>query len=662
MSEPVDWLDDGTPFSPRFGDRYRSQLGGLAQARGAFLAGCGLPAAWADQPQWRILETGFGLGLNFLVAWQAWRQDPRRPRLLHFVSTEAYPVDAPGILRNCAEYPELQPLAEALAAQWWGLLPGVHRLAFDEGRVLLTLCIGDAQTLLRQQALTVDSVFLDGFSPRKNPELWNLYTLQAVARCCRPGTRLGTWCVAGSVRATLVQCGFAVQKVPGVPPKRHNLQATFAPRWTPRQARLPETLGLSTALPGQPDVLVIGAGLAGAAVASSLARRGHGILVLDQADAPAAGASGLPAGLFAPHVSPDDSVVSRLSRSGVRTTLQTASAWLQEGVDWQPSGVLQHHVDGKRGLPADADAGPRHDWSHPAPDQLRTAAGLPPEVRATWHQRGGWIRPAQLVRALLAQPGIRFQGRAAVAGLVRLDAVASTSGLWHALDPAGQVLASAPLVVVATGFGSLDLLGATHPALAHWPLNQVRGQVTGARQADWPWPGPAFPVNGHGNCVPDFPWPDGPPGQIGVAPVPATADDRCWLVGSTFERGPAASWPPDLPAQTAAHDHNLEKLRILLPDAKLPPPSPGTPLRHWAGVRCTSRDRLPVVGPVDASALPGLWVCTAMGARGLTLSLLCGELLAARLMGEPLPVDAALAKALDSARLGPLQRHHSEGL
>lgn len=94
MTEPIDWLADGTPYSPRFGDRYHSEHGGLDQARQVFLAGCGLPAAWAHQAQWRILETGFGLGLNFLVTWAAWRADPARPQRLHFVSCEAWPVAA----------------------------------------------------------------------------------------------------------------------------------------------------------------------------------------------------------------------------------------------------------------------------------------------------------------------------------------------------------------------------------------------------------------------------------------------------------------------------------------------------------------------------------------------------------------------------------------
>ncbi|MBP7412495.1 MAG: tRNA (5-methylaminomethyl-2-thiouridine)(34)-methyltransferase MnmD, partial [Giesbergeria sp.] len=517
MAEPLDWLDDGTPYSPRFGDRYHSEQGGLAQAREVFLHGCGLPAAWAHQPQWRILETGFGFGLNFLTTWAAWRADPQRPRLLHFVSLEAWPVAADDLLRATRVHPALAPLAQELHRHYWGLLPGIHRIALDGGQVLLTLCIGDAQTLLRQQDWTVDSVYLDGFSPQRNPEVWSLHTLKAVARCCRRGTRLATWTVARAVRDDLAQCGFTVAKVPGVPPKRDNLHATFDPRWEPRQAQVASAAHTASAAPGATPApgtspapststparcIVIGAGLAGAAVAASLARRGWQVQVLDQGDAPAAGASGLPAGVFAPHVSVDDSVVSRLSRSGVRATLQAAAQYLQEGTDWQPSGVLQHHVDGKRGLPTDWDAGPGADWSHAAPDVVRAALGIAPGVGATWHRRGGWIRPARLVQALLAQPGVQFHGGQAVARLVRV--ANSSADLWQALDAQGRVLASAPLVVVATGFGSPQLLAQTDPALARWPLGIVRGQVTGARQADLPWPGPAFPVNGHGNAVPAF--------------------------------------------------------------------------------------------------------------------------------------------------------------
>ncbi|CAN7293789.1 tRNA (5-methylaminomethyl-2-thiouridine)(34)-methyltransferase MnmD [Acidovorax sp. LjRoot117] len=684
MSEPVDWLPDGTPYSPRFGDRYHSEKGGLDQARHVFLHGCGLPAAWAGQPQWRILETGFGFGLNFLVTWAAWRADPARPTLLHFVSTEAWPVSAADLLRATTAHPDLAPLAEELHRQWWGLLPGVHRLRFDEGRVLLTLFVGDTQAMLRAQSLTVDAVYLDGFSPQRNPEIWDLHTLKAVARCCRRGTRLATWTIARAVRDALAQCGFDVSRVPGVPPKRDNLHAVYDPRWEPRTSRKDgrqDAAGTAPRPPGR--CIVVGGGLAGAATAASLARRGWQVQVLDQADAPAAGASGLPAGVFAPHVSPDDSVLSRLSRSGVRTTLQQAAWLLREGAEWAPSGVLEHRTDGTPGLGAGWADGAGADWSEAASADALQAAGLPLSTTACWHHQGGWVRPPRLVAALMAQPGIEWQGRCKVAQWRRVDPAPAdaptpehadaapdtaaqttppgAAGHWQALDEQGHVLAQAPVVVIAAGAGSLPLLP------AHWQLQPVRGQVSwGAASTAAEAPRVPFPVNGHGNLVPRFPPSDGNDDTHAEGAPPATA----WVMGSTFERDVSAL-PPSPADQQAAHATNWAKLQTLLPavaqqlqpafatvvpvgggpGAAASPTPPAAAVQSWAAVRCTAADRLPIVGPVDPATLPGIWACTAMGARGLTLALLCAELLAARLQGEPLPLDARLARALGSERL-----------
>lgn len=636
--EPVDWLPDGTPYSPRFGDRYHSENGGLTQARSVFLHGCGLPAAWAGLPQWRILETGFGFGLNFLVTWAAWRADPARPTLLHFVSTEAWPVSATDLLRATASHPELAPLAQELHSQWWGLLPGVHRLRFDGGQVLLTLYVGDTQAMLRQQSLVADAVYLDGFSPQRNPDIWDLHTLKAVARCCRRGTRLATWTIARAVRDALAQCGFEVSRVPGVPPKRDNLHATYNPHWQPRTPREASATA-EPALPG--PCIVIGGGIAGAAAAASLARRGWQVTVLDQAPEPAAGASALPAGVFAPHVSPDDSVLSRLSRSGIRTTLQEARWLLREGVDWAHSGVLEHRIDGSPGLAADWAQGPGCDWSETAPAQVLAAAQLPATTGACWHHQAGWVRPARLAAALLAQPGIQWQGHCHIA---RLQRSASTPALWQALNAQGQVLAQAPTVVIAAGAGSLQLL--EH----RWPLQPVRGQVSwGVHTCNIDGAGAPlvpFPVNGHGNLVPCFP--------LGSGHTGTACTVWGWVMGSTFERD-VEVLPPSPADQRTAHAANQAKLQTLLPQIalQLNPAFANSQVQHWAAVRCTAPDRLPLVGPVDGTALPGLWACTAMGARGLTLALLCGELLAARLQGEPLPIDARLARALGTERLNP---------
>jgi len=233
----VCWNADGEPYSPRFGDVYHSRSGALAQARTVFLGGCELPQGWCGQADFTILETGFGLGLNFLATWAAWRTDVRRCAHLHFMSIEAYPVQTEDIVHathalkigTAQDAALLQALGQELAAAWPRVGPGLQTLSFEAGRVTLTLAVGEVLPMLASLRGPVDAVYLDGFSPARNPAMWSEATLAAVTRLCRPGTRLASWCVAGAVRAQLQAQGFAVQRAPGLPPKRHRLQAIFSP-------------------------------------------------------------------------------------------------------------------------------------------------------------------------------------------------------------------------------------------------------------------------------------------------------------------------------------------------------------------------------------------------------------------------------------------------
>ena len=629
MAEPLQWLDDGTPASARFGDRYHSRAGhGLDQARGVFLAGCGLPQGWAGQAQWRILETGFGLGLNFLVTWAAWRADPARPRLLHFVSCEAWPVSGEDLRRAAPPDPQIQALAAELAAQFHGLVPGVHRLSFDGGCVLLTLLIGDAQAMLRAQRPVADSVYLDGFAPRLNPDMWSDHTLKAVARCCLRGTRLATWSAARGVRDALAQAGFKVEKVAGIPPKHDNLHAVYDPPWEPHPTR---PVLCAPALPAGRRCVVVGAGLAGACVASSLARRGWQVTVLDQAAQPAAGASGVPAAICAPHTSPDDSVISRVSRAGLRLlrhTLHSAAADLQ-GSAWALTGVLEHAVGQNPRLAG--DSAEWQAWSRHAEAPQCAGAHLPGDTPALWHAGGGWLQPVQVVPRLLVQPGITCRGGTRVE---RIEHDAGAAAPWGLLGEDGRLLAQADLVVICAGPHTNRLVpGAL-------PLHPARGMMSwGLRAqapADAPWP--ACPVNGHGMLIPQV----------------TLNGESAWVCGSTFERDRDAL--PLTPSEVAAgHQANHDKLGALLPDlARALAPLFAQPdaLHAWWDVRCTTPDHLPFTGPLDEAAHPhGLWVCTGLGARGATLAALCAELLAAHLHGEPLPLDASLARALSTQRL-----------
>ena len=159
-------FQDETPYSTAFGDVYHSAAGGPAQAEHVFLQGNGLPQRWAKRERFVILETGFGLGLNFLVTLQAWKRNPGRK--LHYVAVEKHPFSLQDLRTLHARYPELGKEAAELHSQWPLLLSGGHRAELDN--VVLTLFFADIK-ILRDLRLAADAIYLDGFSPAKNPEM-----------------------------------------------------------------------------------------------------------------------------------------------------------------------------------------------------------------------------------------------------------------------------------------------------------------------------------------------------------------------------------------------------------------------------------------------------------------------------------------------------------
>lgn len=215
--------EDGTPISETYGDIYHSAAGGHAQARHVFLAGNGLPARWQGRENFTILETGFGLGINFMATWLAWRNDPQRSVTLHFISLEKHPFNVADLVVAHAAWPEFAELAAELRESWPPLRAGEHRLELDGGRVILTLVFGDAVEALPALDVAVDAFYLDGFSPARNPDLWSPALCRSLARLAAGGATLATWSVAGSVRRALIDASFVVKKRPGFAGKRQML-------------------------------------------------------------------------------------------------------------------------------------------------------------------------------------------------------------------------------------------------------------------------------------------------------------------------------------------------------------------------------------------------------------------------------------------------------
>src|SRR5690606_31740836 len=147
----LEFNEQGVPVSSAYQDVYHPPGGPLGQAEQVFLRGNGLPERWRGRRQFTICETGFGLGSNFLATWDAWRSDPQRSDFLHFVSVEAHPfrrADLASLYRRLPQ--ELQPRAQELLSAWPVLVPGMHRLELEGGRVTLTLALGQADSVMRE--------------------------------------------------------------------------------------------------------------------------------------------------------------------------------------------------------------------------------------------------------------------------------------------------------------------------------------------------------------------------------------------------------------------------------------------------------------------------------------------------------------------------------
>ena len=563
---------DETPYSAAFGDVYHSAGGGPAQARHVFLAGNELPERWAHRERFVILETGFGFGLNFLATWRAWKDDPARCRRLHYVSIEKHPFTAGDLRTLHQRYPELKDEASALHAQWPLLVSGAHRLEF--GNVVLTLFFGDI-ALLRDLRLAADAVYLDGFAPAKNPQMWTHQVMRAVSRVTASGATLATWSVAGSVREALEATGFAVEKRTGFGGKKEMLAA--------RKTRHGDRHHFAK----ERKAMVVGAGLAGAAVCERLCARGWEVELHERRAEPAQEASGNHAGTFHPIVTPDDSIFARLTRAAFLYSLRS---WERlGGVRYDRCGVLQLARDDK-----ETDAQQKSTHGLPAEyaqfvtrEEATAHAGVPVAAPGLWFPESGWIKPRSLVRAQLDACGDRLH---------------RNYGSMVEEIPAGKI------VILANSAEAPKLC-----AVAHLRLRRVRGQLTYV---------PAEAIEPPRTVVLR--------GGMVLPPI-----DGVCVVGASYDLE-----DPDATLREDSHAGNLERLKNIL----------GIEVRAKTEGRVSFRavtpDRLPVVGRIGE----GVYGAFAYGSRGLVWAALAAEIIASELEGEPLPLEGKLVDALHPQR------------
>lgn len=630
----LDWDERGQPLSRSYGDVYFSQENGLEETRYVFLANNDLAerfAALADGECLSIGETGFGTGLNFLCAWQLFEQQAPAGARLHFISVEKYPLRHDDLQRALALWPELTPFSAELLAQYRAIHPGFQRLLLAGGRVVLTLLIGDVMEQLPQLDARIDAWFLDGFNPAKNPQMWTPELFAELARLSAANATLGTFSSAGVVRRALIDAGFQMKRVPGLGKKWEVLKGRFIGNptgegkpWFARPARPAR----------EKHAVVIGAGLAGCATAASLAARGWRVSLLERHAAVACEASGNPQGVLYLKLSAHGTALSQLIVAGFGHTRRLLER-LQRGADWDACGVLQLAFDDKEAARQAklAAAFPVDLLASLTREQAETLAGIGLPAGGLFYPDAGWVHPPALCQLLAAHPLISLLTHHEALELQR------DNGQWQVLAGA-RPLISAPVVVLAAAAEIRRFAQS-----ANLPLKRIRGQISRL---------PASPASSELRTV------------VCAEGYVAPPRDGEHTLGASFD-----FHSDDLTPSAAEHAGNLELLMDISTDLaerlqvdQLDPAQ----LEGRAAFRCTSPDYLPIVGPLaDAEAfsetyavlakdarqvpdapcpwLPGLYINSGHGSRGLISAPLSGELIAAWLEDEPLPLPRAVAEA-----------------
>ena len=679
----VHFNESGTPVADHFDDVYFSNDSGIDETQHVFVAGNDLAERWQQwpNPTFVIAETGFGTGLNFLVAMRAFNKfraaNPDHPlKRLYFITTEKFPLPQQDMQRALEAFPALKDEAEALASLYPMGLEGCHRLHFDNHSTTLDLWIGDVHELLPQWHSPVngliDAWFLDGFAPSKNPDMWTDALFSQMARLSKTGTTFGTFTAAGIVKRGLAGVGFTIKKRNGFGRKRDMLTGVFDQDHENVQHKLRLPAGpyyryVNGSLDKTSKVAVVGSGLAAATACLALVKRGICTTLYFDGDTLASGASGNPQGGFYPQLHSEASIASRIqahsflyARQAYDHTVEHAKVCGLADVAHDFCGVIQLSFNDKvaerQNKLAAADVWPEALIKPVNSKEVSDIANLALPYSGLYIGLGGWLSPPQLVTAMIEEA--LQSGKLTLKPnhtYVSHEAVETTKQqvqIRFNLDSVeSEEVITADHLILALGAGAVN--ASDFDSLS---LRPVRGQVEAI-----PTQMPIEQLNTvlchKGYMTPVF--------------------EGRHALGSTYVKNDLSTdvRSDETEMNLATHEQalaNTDIVQALQHDGKA-----------RAATRLGSPDHQPVVGALhnfdslkehytmlgvgkpltSAPVLPSSVVSTltCLGSRGLTTAPLMAEVLVSSLCKEPLPLSNDLLNAVNTSRFMTREAIRSQG-
>lgn len=632
--------DDGSPYSLEFDDIYFDTESGSQQSEHVFIKGNEIAEYILNSTEeFTIAETGFGTGLNFLLTLKLYIKLSQDHQLspLHFISTEKYPLTKSQLRKALSCLDSLTEESAQLIEQYPEQPSDKVEFSFFNEQIKLTLLFDDstqafeAIKLPRKSTGLVNAWYLDGFSPARNPEMWQDTLFEQMARLSKPQATMSTFTIAGFIRRGLEKVGFRLEKKEYDGSKNEILTGKYQ-----QNMLIGKGYQLRPTITKPQHVSIIGGGIASACAAYLLTKQGIKVTLYCKDIKVAQGASSNAIGALFPliHQKADD--ISLFYKEAFDFALKFYNDLTQQGYKFSHNWCGLLEISYKESLEKRQKEFEKHQtWPKElihSVDKIQASkhANIPLEHGGLFFPKSGWIAPQELVEQLFN--AAKETNRLRIETSTTVDSIAQhTDNSWQLKTNKGNFNAS--VVVFCGGAESINL-----STINQLPLTSVRGQITSMKTNE------SISQLNTVICHKGYLTPE----NKGI---------HC--IGATFDKNTFDTVPRDI------DDHyNLTMLKKCLPDvtSNIASWQKNDILTRKARLRCMTPDHLPMVGAMpniqlhkstyahlakdknwrfyqEAPIIKNLYLLTGLGARGLCTAPLLAEILLSDLTGVPYPIN-----------------------